>query len=73
MFQDIAPHRFSNVSFKDAIHPEDVLLCYNGSHVPVSYTHLDVYKRQGPGHRRGPAGAGGSGGVGGRSDPGAGI
>lgn len=33
MFQDIAPHRFSNVFFKDAIHPEDVLLCYNGNHV----------------------------------------
>ena len=33
MFQDIAPHRFNNAFFKDAISPEDVLLCYSGSHI----------------------------------------
>lgn len=27
MFQDIAPHKFYNQFYKDAIRPEDVVLC----------------------------------------------
>ena len=33
MFQDIAPHKFDNHFYKDAIRPEDVVLCYQGSHI----------------------------------------
>ena len=33
MFQDIAPHRFDNRFYKDAVHPEDVALCYQGGHI----------------------------------------
>ena len=33
MFQDIAPHKFDNRFLTDCIRPEDVLLCYKGSHL----------------------------------------
>lgn len=33
MFQEIAPHKFDNRFLKEPIRPEDVLLCYQGSHI----------------------------------------
>ena len=33
MFQDIAPHKFDNHFYKDAIRPEDVV---NGAHMALT-------------------------------------